>query len=149
MRSIIVAAVLVVGITGIGLAEDPASRGGDGVEPSIADPPSSTDPDTGTNPTGAKKRFEQETQPKSDEMLANAVAANLSADPRVNAMNVHVAAREGVVTLTGSADKVAEKDAAEQVAYRVPGVRRVENEIAVKDHGALTPGTPPIPEQVR
>lgn len=81
-----------------------------------------------------------------DEPTEAAVAKVLEDDPRVHAMKMKVAVRHGVVTLTGSAENVAEKNAAEAAVRRVSGVRDVENQLVVDQKGEPAPGASMIPE---
>ena len=67
-----------------------------------------------------------------DVRLRNAVVRQLDWDPEVDASAVGVAARDGVVTLTGFIDSYAGKLAAERVVKRVRGVRAVANDIKVR-----------------
>jgi hypothetical protein len=82
----------------------------------------------------------------SDEPTEAAVAKVLEDDPKVHAMKMKVAVRHGVVTLTGSAASVAEKDTAEATVRRVSGVRDVENKLVVDPPGEPAPGASMIPE---
>ena len=95
----------------------------------------------------AQDRYDSETRPKSDEMLATAVHDGLSHDKRVNAMQLRVSAQQGVVKLTGTVPRQADRDAAETIARHVAGVRDVRNQIEVEASPA-TPGTSGIPEQL-
>lgn len=88
------------------------------------------------------------TRAKSDELLATAVHDSLSNDPRVNAMQVQVSAREGVVQLDGAVTRQADRDAAEKITRQVAGVRDVKNHIIV-DVNPAGPGASPIPERPR
>ena len=97
-------------------------------------------------PAEAAPAAEGEVRSKRDDAIGTAVAHHLADDPRVRAMNIKVAVREGVVTLTGTATSVEEKDAAEAVVQRVSGVRRVENRLAVDGLGEPAPGASMIPE---
>ena len=67
-----------------------------------------------------------------DVRLRNAVVRQLDWDPEVDASAIGVAARDGVVTLTGFIDSYAGKLAAERVLKRVRGVRAVANDIRVR-----------------
>jgi len=67
-----------------------------------------------------------------DVRLRNAVVRQLDWDPEVDASAIGVAARDGVVTLTGFIDSYAGKLAAERVLKRVRGVRAVANDIKVR-----------------
>ena len=62
--------------------------------------------------------------------------AELEWDPGVEAAQIGVAAKEGVVTLTGTVPSYAEKVRAERAAKRVHGVRGLANDIAVRVRGA-------------
>jgi hyperosmotically inducible periplasmic protein len=88
----------------------------------------------------------EETRSPRDDAIGTAVAHELAEDARVRAMKIKVAVRDGVVTLTGTATDVKEKDAAEAVVRRVQGVRDVRNQLAVEPPGAPAPGASAIPE---
>lgn len=115
--------------------------------PALGDPAVGSERAPGTNPARAQERFEAETRPKSDEMLATAVHEELARDARVDSGQVRVQAREGVVTLEGRVTSNAERDAAAETAQRVNGVRRVENALSVSMTVAPAPGTSAIPER--
>ena len=67
-----------------------------------------------------------------DVRLRNFVTRELDWDPEVDASAIGVAAKDGVVTLTGFIDSYAGKLGAERVAKRVRGVRAVANDITVR-----------------
>jgi len=67
-----------------------------------------------------------------DVRLRDSVIRELDWDPEVDDSAIGVAAKEGVVTLTGFIDSYAGKLAAERVAKRVRGVRAVANDITVR-----------------
>lgn len=67
-----------------------------------------------------------------DMRLRDTVMHQLEWDPEVDASAVGVAAKEGVVTLTGFINSYAGKLAAERAAKRVRGVRAVANDIGVR-----------------
>lgn len=69
---------------------------------------------------------------KSDLQLHKDVVEELRWDPRVNEMEIGVAAKGGVVTLTGHVDTFAQKYAAEKAVERVTGVRAVAEELHVR-----------------
>lgn len=73
---------------------------------------------------------------KSDAQLKKDVEAELDWEPSVNAANVGVAVKSGVVTLTGHIDTYVEKYAIERAVQRVEGVKAVAVELDVK----LAPG---------
>lgn len=73
---------------------------------------------------------------KTDKDLQKDVQTELNWEPSVNAAHIGVAAKEGVVSLTGHVPSYAEKHAAEKAAKRVYGVRAVANELDVKLPGS-------------
>jgi hypothetical protein len=102
--------------------------------------------DPATPPPDAAPAIGGETRSKEDDAIGAAVARELADDTRVRAMKIKVAVRDGVVTLTGTAVSVDEKDTAEAAVRRVTGVRNVENKLAVDPHGEPAPGASMIPE---
>jgi osmotically-inducible protein OsmY len=70
----------------------------------------------------------------SDNQLQRDVQDELRDEPSVDASQIGVAARGGIVTLTGSVPSYAEKLAAEEAAKRVYGVSGVADEIQVRLH---------------
>jgi osmotically-inducible protein OsmY len=72
---------------------------------------------------------------KTDHQLQHDVLAQLEWDPSVEATQIGVAAKDGVVTLTGSVVNYSQKLAAEKIAKRVQGVRAVANDLEVKIPG--------------
>lgn len=73
---------------------------------------------------------------KTDVQLKKDVQAELEWDPSVNATQVGVAVKDGVVTLTGHLDTFAEKFAVEKAVQRVRGVQAIAVELDIK----LAPG---------
>ena len=69
---------------------------------------------------------------QSDEQVQRDVLEELRLEPTVDASQIGVAARDGVVTLTGTVMTFAQKYNAEQVVKRVYGVRGVANDIEVR-----------------
>ena len=67
-----------------------------------------------------------------DVRTRDAVTRQLEWDPEIDAGGVGVAAKGGVVTLTGFIDSYSGKLAAERAAKRVRGVRAVANDIEVR-----------------
>lgn len=67
-----------------------------------------------------------------DRQLRQRVLAEVEWEPSVDAAHIGVAAKGGVVTLTGHAATYAEKLAAEQAARRVRGVKAIAQEIEVR-----------------
>lgn len=68
------------------------------------------------------------------EIAADLVAA-LARDPRVNRRDVVAEVAEGVVRLSGTVSSEVERKAAEEIAWGVPGVVAVSNEIVVSPSG--------------
>jgi hyperosmotically inducible periplasmic protein len=68
-----------------------------------------------------------------DDSAINAkVKAAFAQDPGVRAVDIKVDTHLGKVQLSGWADSAAEKTRAEELAKAVPGVKSVENKIALK-----------------
>ena len=73
---------------------------------------------------------------KTDSQLQGDVLAELKWWPSVNAAHIGVAAKDGVVTLTGQVAQYTEKAAAEDAAKGVYGVKGMANDIAVEPPGS-------------
>jgi len=73
---------------------------------------------------------------KTDARLKKDVCAELDWDPSINASQVGVVVKDGIVTLTGHLDTYAEKHAIERAVQRVRGVQAIAVELDVK----LDPG---------
>ncbi|WP_437306454.1 BON domain-containing protein [Sorangium sp. So ce388] len=71
-----------------------------------------------------------------DRQLQRNVLDELAWEPSVNAAEIGVAVKDGIVTLTGRVQSFAEKYAAEQAAKRVYGVKAVANELEVSLPGS-------------
>ena len=69
---------------------------------------------------------------KTDAQLKQDVLDELTWDPKVNATDIGVIVKDGIVTLTGHLGSYAEKDAAEKAAQRVKGVRVLATELNVR-----------------
>lgn len=72
---------------------------------------------------------------KSDKDLQSTVLEELQWEPSVDAAEIGVTARDGVVTLIGAVPTYAEKVVAERVVKRVQGVMAVANDIEVRPQG--------------
>lgn len=68
----------------------------------------------------------------SDLSLGDDVLEELDYDPSLDASNIAVMAKDGVVTLTGHVPSYAEKLAAERAAWRVHGVKAIAQKIEVE-----------------
>jgi osmotically-inducible protein OsmY len=69
---------------------------------------------------------------KTDAQLKDDVTTELDWDPAINASQIGVAVKDGVVTLTGHLDTYTEKYAIERAVGRVAGVKAMAMEIDVK-----------------
>jgi osmotically-inducible protein OsmY len=69
---------------------------------------------------------------KPDTKLQHDVQAELEWEPSVDATQIGVLVKDGVITLVGHVTGYAQKTAAERVAKRVAGVKAVANDIAVR-----------------
>ncbi|MDH3226575.1 MAG: BON domain-containing protein [Thermoleophilia bacterium] len=67
----------------------------------------------------------------SDEVIRGFVERELEWDPRLEHGEIDVAARDGIVTLTGRVPTLVDRLAAEEAAGRIAGVRAIANEIVV------------------
>jgi len=66
-----------------------------------------------------------------DVELRKAVESELNFEPSINAAEIGVAAKDGIITLSGNVPSYWEKMAAERAAARVSGVKAVVNEVEV------------------
>ncbi|OLB08160.1 MAG: ornithine aminotransferase [Candidatus Rokubacteria bacterium 13_2_20CM_69_15_1] len=69
---------------------------------------------------------------KTDSQLQHDVIKELEWEPRIDAAHIGVAAKDGVITLSGSVASYGEKHEAVKAAKRVYGVKAVVDEIEVK-----------------
>ena len=67
-----------------------------------------------------------------DAEIRKNVEAELSFEPSINASEIGIAVKDGIVTLTGRVDSYWEKIAAEEAAARVAGVKAVANELEIR-----------------
>jgi osmotically-inducible protein OsmY len=72
------------------------------------------------------------TENRTDSQIQSEVQAELKWEPRVQAPEIGVAVKDGVVTLTGWVDFYSKRWAAEEAAHRVRGVKAVANDIEVR-----------------
>lgn len=73
---------------------------------------------------------------KTDSQLKKDVLAELEWDPAINATEIGVEVKDGVVTLAGHLASYAEKFAAEHAVQRVAGVKAIAMEIDIRIPGA-------------
>jgi len=67
-----------------------------------------------------------------DAAVVASVKSKLLSSPDVEGLDVNVDAKNGVVTLSGTADTMAERSSAEKIAKSADGVKSVTNRIEVK-----------------
>jgi len=77
---------------------------------------------------------------KNDTQLQHDVLAELEWEPSIEASQIGVAAKDGVVALTGSVASYADKMTAERMVKRVYGVKAVADDIEVKIPGSSQRG---------
>ncbi len=75
---------------------------------------------------------------EANEALAKKVKQYLLDKTDSSGLDVHVRAVDGVITLSGTVDVLADKIALEELAQQVPGVRKVENGLTVSMDGKYT-----------
>lgn len=85
---------------------------------------------------------------KSDGQLQQDVMDELQWEPRVQHANIGVAAKDGIITLSGFVASFAEKIAAEKAARRVKGVRGLAEEIEVRLAGDAKTADPEIAKRI-
>jgi len=84
-------------------------------------------------------------QTRSDDLIRSDVLFELKWDPKIgSSSDIAVAVKDGVVTLSGFVHSYWDKDAAEEAAKRVYGVRGVANEIEVKPSSTRTERGEPL-----
>lgn len=85
---------------------------------------------------------------KTDIMLQKDVIDELRWDPQIKEKEIGVAAKSGVVTLTGSVESYAELWAVERAVEKVVGVQAIANELEVKLPNAYVRSDSDIAHQV-
>jgi osmotically-inducible protein OsmY len=85
---------------------------------------------------------------KTDSQLQKDVMAELEWEPSVDHANIGVAAKDGIVTLSGYVGTYAAKVAAEKAARRVKGVRGLAEEIEVRFANDAKTADPEIAKRI-
>src|SRR6202045_2847405 len=85
---------------------------------------------------GEERGVHRKEQRMDDLELKKSVESELNFEPSINAAEIGVAVKDGVVTLTGRIPSYWEKVAAERAAARVSGVKAVVNELEVRLPGS-------------
>lgn len=83
-----------------------------------------------------------------DTELRRRVLEELDWEPSIDASAIGVAAKDGVVTLSGTVTSYAQKKNAERAAKRVSGVKAVAEDLAIKLPGAAARGDTDIAQSV-
>lgn len=79
-----------------------------------------------------KERVEEFREDQQEKELADVISAELSYDPSLTGTDrIDVSTAEGVVTLEGEVDSLAQRWAVERAVRRVAGVRAVNNDLVV------------------
>jgi hypothetical protein len=81
----------------------------------------------------------------SDDTVLTHIKAGLYSEPALKSANVDVAAKDGVVTLSGQVPDDAARQAAEHLASSTPGVKTVVDQLIVGAPVAAIAATPPPP----
>ena len=79
----------------------------------------------------AEKMAAQAARAAADKELAGRVKAALATERNLNVHGIDVVARDGAVTLYGTAETRVRRDMAEKIAARVDGVKSIENKLAI------------------
>ena len=83
-------------------------------------------------------------KPPSDAQVTSDIQNKLNADSGLQGKQLGVDAANGTVTLSGTVDNEAERDAAAKYAASIPGVKQVINNVTV---ASATPAAPPVAEE--
>lgn len=76
----------------------------------------------------------------SDSAITNAIEAKLYRDPALKTQDIHVSTQQGVVTLTGTVDTQAQREAADRIASYQPGVAKVIDSMTVTESAPAPAG---------
>jgi osmotically-inducible protein OsmY len=71
-----------------------------------------------------------------DSLVTLKIKLALFADERVSSRDVHVATRDGVVTLRGKVGSETARQASEEIALKIDGAKRVHNQLMVVPEAA-------------
>jgi hypothetical protein len=82
-----------------------------------------------------------------DQQIVSSINSKLNQDPDLRTLTINVAAKQGVVTLSGSVNAPVEKLAVEDVARKTAGVKQVVDQLTVASVAADTGSPTPAPEE--
>jgi hypothetical protein len=122
MRTVLVAA-LAVGLAGCGDSTPP--------KPAVQPAPQGAAPAPITPAPAPAARAPEAPKPDPNKELAQRVKRALESDGKVQVAEIDVTAKEGRVSLWGTAATAAERNRAGQIAAKVEGVAAVDNQIKV------------------
>lgn len=83
------------------------------------------------DPGTIAEKFAASGDPAADATLAVRVKTALIVEPSIKGMNIDVESKDGVVSLFGTVDNLANRDKLTQVASAVEGVRSVLNNVKI------------------
>lgn len=106
--------------------------GGLAMGPAVAD-----DADTATPARATSSQSDRSMgEVVDDATIVAKVKSSLLSSSEVEGLDVNVDARNGVVTLSGTADTMAERASAERLAKATDGVKSVDNKLVIKSDSA-------------
>lgn len=121
---IVAAGAIALAVSGCG--DEPQSK----PAARTAAPPTVPQPQVEARPAPEKPAAESALA-ASDQALAARVKSALAAAPGLNTHRIDVTARDGAVTLFGTAETKAQRETAGKAAAAVAGVKSVENKLAI------------------
>lgn len=93
-------------------------------------------------------KLDNATPEQSDSWMAVKIRSRLLMKSNVSASTTKVSTNDGVVTLTGTADSLAQKELTEAYAKDIDGVKSVKNEIVVKENNSTAAANKTIGETI-
>jgi hyperosmotically inducible periplasmic protein len=125
------ASLFALALAACGQNEGPADKVGQNVDRSIEQAASSAGQKAEEARIVVTERAAEAGKALDDATLTAKVKTALIADPNVKALAIDVETKDGVVTLHGTTDNMANRDRASQIASSVEGVRSVLNNLKV------------------
>ena len=123
LLSTMMAGVIALSLPGCG--EEPPPKPAAKSVPQASPPPEAKAAPAPVKPAVA------DAQATSDQTLAERIKSALGAAPGLNAHRIDITVKDGVVTLFGTAETKAQRETAGKAAAAVPGVKSVENKLAI------------------
>jgi len=108
--------------------------GGEPSKPAVGalvTPPSTKPAAGGSDTAKADVAALEAPKPNADAALGERVKAALGEDPDLKLLGIDARASEGVVTLYGTANTLANREKAARLASAVPGVKSVRNQLVI------------------